>query len=77
MIYMEFFYRRGISLSWRLLWTLIGSKTKLRRLTSGYILKFENSIVSWCGRRQYTIVLSSAETKYRTLMEGIKEGVWF
>ncbi len=76
MIYMGFFFKRGITLSWKLLWTLVGSKTKLRRLTSGYFLKIKNSLMSWCGRKQSTIVLSLAETAYRTWMEGIKEGVW-
>jgi hypothetical protein len=32
--------------------------------------------MSLCGRRQFTIALSSTEAKYCTLMKGIKEGVW-
>jgi len=51
-------------------------KDKLRRLTSDYILKIRNSLVSWCGRRQFTIILSSTQAEYHTLMEGIKEGIW-
>ena len=47
-----------------------------RRSTSGYVMKFGNSTVSWCSRRQATVAKSSTEAEYVALSQATQEVVW-
>ena len=47
-----------------------------RRSTSGYVMRFGNSTVSWCSRRQATVAKSSTEAEYVALSQATQEVVW-
>lgn len=47
-----------------------------RRSTSGFIFMPNGEAVSWCSKRQATVVLSSIEAKYVALTLEAKEATW-
>ena len=47
-----------------------------RRSTSGYVMKYGNSTVSWCSRRQATVAKSSTEAEYVALSLATQEVIW-
>jgi hypothetical protein len=47
------------------------------RSTSGFVLTFGNTAVSWYSKRQSTVAMSSAESEYIAACECTKEVVWF
>lgn len=47
-----------------------------RKSTSGYVLKFNGSPVSWGSRRQNTVALSTAESEYVAACTTIQETLW-
>ncbi|KAL3352758.1 hypothetical protein AABB24_020645 [Solanum stoloniferum] len=47
-----------------------------RRFVTGYLLKFEGSLISWKSKKQHTVSRSSAEAEYRSLATLTTEVVW-
>jgi len=53
-----------------------GECKETRRSTSGCILTYNGDIIHWFSRRQKTVVTSSAEAEYMSLVEAIKDLLW-
>ena len=49
---------------------------KNRKSTSGFIFMLNGDPVSWCSKRQLTVVLSSTEAKYIALTIPAKKATW-
>jgi hypothetical protein len=47
-----------------------------RRSTSGYVIQFCDSTISWCSRRQSTIALSTCEAEYYAVSNMVTELIW-
>lgn len=47
-----------------------------RRLTTGYVFKIGNGIVTWKSQRQKYVALSTTEAEYMAACDGAKEAVW-
>jgi len=47
-----------------------------RRLVSGYVVFFGNSLILWKSKKQGTVSLSSAEAEYRSLRRLVVELAW-
>ena len=47
-----------------------------RKSTSGYVFMLNNGPISWCFRRQQTVILSSTEAEYMALTLPAKETIW-
>jgi hypothetical protein len=74
---MEFFLKKGNNIDLEAFVDGIWAKDiEIRRSTSGYFLKIENSPMSWCGRRQFMVTLFMNGAEYYALMEGTKKVVW-
>jgi hypothetical protein len=43
----------------------------------GYGFLFNNSLISWCSKKQKTVALSSTEAEYMALTHGTQEALWF
>ena len=52
-----------------------GSQTD-RRSTSGYCTFVYGNLVTWRSKKQSVVSRSSAEAEYRSLAQGICEGIW-
>ena len=46
------------------------------RSTTGYVITLLGTLVSWKSTLQSTIVLSTIEVEYMTLIEAVKETIW-
>lgn len=47
-----------------------------RKSTSGAVLEVFGNFVNWFSRKQRIVALSSTESKYISLTEGVKEAIW-
>ena len=47
-----------------------------RRSTTGYFFSLESEAISWCGKRQPTVALSSIEAEYRLAAMAAQESTW-
>ncbi|XP_040933766.1 secreted RxLR effector protein 161-like [Gossypium hirsutum] len=47
-----------------------------RRSTTGYVFKFGSGTISWCGKRQPTVSLSTTEAEYRATAMAAQESTW-
>jgi hypothetical protein len=43
----------------------------------GFAFFFGKSLISWCSKKQRTVVLSSTESEYMTITHGAQEALWF
>lgn len=48
----------------------------LRRSTTGYLFTIYGGAISWCTKRQPTIVLSTTEAEYMAMVSAIQEAKW-
>lgn len=46
------------------------------RSTTGWVLKFGNSIIDWSSKKQQTVALSSCESEYMAISEATQAVVW-
>jgi len=47
-----------------------------RRLTTGYVFTFSQTLMSWCCTSQAIVALSMIEADYIALTEAVKEVIW-
>ena len=48
-----------------------------RRSTSGFVVCFGRSTISWCSQKQKIVALSTTEAEYIAACEAIKQVVWY
>jgi ribonuclease HI len=53
-----------------------GGDTDTRRSTTGFVIRINNSTISWTSKRQPTVALSSAEAEYMAISEAVQEVKW-
>lgn len=53
-----------------------GGDRDTSRSTSGYLFFFGNSLIVWVSRLQRIVALSSAESEYICVCDGVKETMW-
>jgi hypothetical protein len=74
---MEFVFKKGNNIDLKAFLDAIWAKDiEIRKSTSGYFLKIENSPMSWCERIQFMVTLFLNGVEYYALMEGTKKVVW-
>lgn len=44
--------------------------------TTGYIIKLNNCVVSWCSTKQKSVALSTAEAEYMAISAAVQEIIW-
>ncbi|KAH0781371.1 hypothetical protein KY290_000969 [Solanum tuberosum] len=49
---------------------------RTRRSTTGFVFKLGAGVVSWCSKRQPTVLLSTTEAEYRTTIVATQESTW-
>ena len=81
--YVKGTYHYGLQLSHHSSSTLIGYSDAdwagcpvTRRSTTGYVVYFGQSLISWCSKKQTTVARSSAEAEYRALATVATEISW-
>jgi hypothetical protein len=47
-----------------------------KRSTGAYLFKLGSTPITWCSRKQPTVVPSSTKSEYRALMKATKESMW-
>lgn len=47
-----------------------------RKLISGYLIKFGNSLITWKSKKQTTVSRSSAQAEYKSLASIVTEVIW-
>lgn len=47
-----------------------------RRSVTGYLVKFDGSLISWKSKKQTTVARSSAESEYRSMALTVFELIW-
>jgi len=53
-----------------------GGDTKTRRSTTGYIIFFGNTPISWCSKLQHCVSTSTCEAEFYSLSECTKQCLW-
>ncbi|XP_015170048.1 uncharacterized mitochondrial protein AtMg00810-like [Solanum tuberosum] len=49
---------------------------RTRRSTIGFVFKLGAGVVSWCSKRQPTVLLSTTKAEYRTTIVATQESTW-
>lgn len=47
-----------------------------RKSITGYCFFLGGAIVTWCSKRQCTVLTSTSEAEYVAVSQGAREGVW-
>ena len=47
-----------------------------RRSIGGYVFIINGAVVAWASKKQSSVALSSTESEYMALTQGVKEGLW-
>ena len=47
-----------------------------RRSTSGFAVFIGPNLISWCSKKQRTVLRSSTKAEYKGLANGAAEGIW-
>lgn len=53
-----------------------GSDPENRKSTTGYVIKYQGSPISWKSKKQQTVALLSTEAEYMAITEVVKEVLW-